>query len=138
MPSQSHYVSRELTFALRYGRSVVFISSLRNKRNLARPSSTLLQIQRLAVAVALQTTHTPLRANTRFLVPAEWHPWIKLEMGIDPDVSGLELMGDLIGAVETAGPDGGSEAVERVVGFGDGFFVGGEAEEWDDRACDHG
>ena len=88
-----------------------FAPFLCHKRNLPNPSTRLLQVQRLAVAIALQPTDTPLGANTRLLVSAERHPRVQLEVRVDPDIAGLELMGDLVGAVEIAGPDGGTETV---------------------------
>lgn len=103
------------------------------------PTSTskhysFLQIQRLGITPTLQTPHTKFKPNTALLVAAEGSAWIELEVRIDPHVAGLQFGGQLVGALDIARPHGCAEAQIGVVGARDGFFIGGELEEWDDWA----
>lgn len=49
-------------------------------------------------------------------------------MRVDPDISGLNLSGEVVCTVDVGRPDRCAETVESVVGLLYGFFVGAEAK----------
>ncbi len=94
---------------------------------------SLLQIQRLRIAITLQAIDPKLGTDPTLFVPSKRSSRIDLEMGVDPDIAGLYLSGDSGSTVDITTPDRRSEAIDGVVGLLNGFFVRAETEEWHNR-----
>jgi hypothetical protein len=83
----------------------------------------LAKIQSLRVAVRLETCQSLFISNTRLLMATKWDLWVHFKVGVDPNSSCLNFLRNLFCSVNIFRPNRSSKSIERVVGFGNGFFV---------------
>ena len=90
----------------------------------------------LGLSVVGQRILAELTANTGLLVATEGHLVVEGVVGVDPDGTRLEGVGDLDGGVEVLGVDGGGETVCAGVAELDGVLLGLELGDRADGAED--
>ena len=81
--------------------------------------------------VVVQSRLTQLAANTALLVSTKRQLVVQGIVGVDPNGTGLELVGDVDGGVEVGGVDGGGETIGGAVADLDGLLF---RREFGDRA----
>src|SRR5690242_8570721 len=90
----------------------------------------------LGLNVVLQSSLTQLPANARLLIPSEWESEMESVVGVDPDSSSAECVGNLEGGVEVGGVNSGGQTVGRVVANLDDIGLRLELGDCADRAKD--
>lgn len=88
------------------------------------------------LSVVGQSILAQLTANTRLLVPAEGHLVVQGVVGVDPDCTRLEGVGDLDSGVEVGSVDGSGETVRSRVTRLDDLVLGLELGDGAYRAED--
>ena len=103
---------------------------------LTEESVTQTDADRLGLSVVGQSILAKLATNTRLLVTTEGHLVVQSVVGVDPDGTGAQGVGDLDGGVEVLGVHGGGETVGGRVADADGLLLGLEFGDGADGAKD--
>jgi hypothetical protein len=83
----------------------------RSRQRLTEQNITKTNRHRLGLDVVVQSSLTKLPADARLFVPTKWQLPMKSIVGVDPDGTSAEGVGNLNGCVEVGGVDGGGKAV---------------------------
>src|SRR5205807_2091080 len=88
---------------------------------------------RLRLCIGIQNGMAHLASIAALLVATERRRCIELVVGVDPDNTGFEQSGHLVGFLQVARPDTGRQAVDRFVGTSCHFLYILERQSYDDR-----
>lgn len=104
--------------------------------NLTKESITQADRHRLGLSVVGQRSLAKFSSNTRLLVSSEWNLVVQHIVGVNPDGTGTELVGDTDGSVEVLGVDSSGETVAGVVSGLDNLLLSLELGDRADGAED--
>ena len=119
------------TISSRFNKPLVHLST-----RLTEEGVTETNADSLGLSVVGQRILAELTADTGLLVTTEGHLVVEGVVGVDPDGTRLEGVGDLDGGVEVLGVDGGGETVCAGVAELDGILLGLELGDRADGAED--
>src|SRR6476646_7987026 len=77
---------------------------------------------RLDLRVVVERVHAHLAADATLFVAAKGRGRVVDVVSVDPDRAGLKFGRDVVRLLDVARPDAGGQAVDRVVGAGDGLI----------------
>lgn len=75
----------------------------------------------------LQSLFAHVSSEATFFDATKGDIWAEHRPRINSDLTRLEGFGDSVSSADIVGENGGAQAMEGVVGFGDHFFLGGES-----------
>ncbi len=90
----------------------------------------------LDLRVSLQTSLAKLTADTALLNTTKGNTGIAVLATVDPDHTGLDLLGDAVGRLQVLSEDSRAKTVGGVVGHGNSLLLSLEADNNDNRAED--
>ena len=98
--------------------------------------SSQINMHSLGISISRQPGLAQLATNPTLLDTAKRNVKVRIIAAVDPHHASLEGARDAMRACQVGGEDGATEAIGGVIGAADGFGLGGEARDDDERAED--